>query len=155
MRTILLSFDEKWYPALKSGEKKFEHRKRFCNEQVRAFIYLGKPKQAIVAEILLDKREKLSDWLITYEEDDAACDRIKDFMTRNKYAMRVLEFKEIKPISLGKLQMLFTNITAPISFHDLDKKKEVLNWLDANKCYTGYEILNDFSDVSSKTVCIK
>lgn len=154
MRTILLSFDEKWYSALRSGEKIYEHRKRFCNERVRAFLYIGKPRQEIVAEICLEKREKLSDWLITYKDDIDACKRIEDFMTRNKYAMKVLWLKELEPISLDKIHLLFPSVTAPWSFHDLDKKADVLTWLDEHKRYTGYEIQNDFSNVSSEDVCV-
>ncbi len=154
MRTILLSFDEKWYLALRNGQKIFEHRKRFCDECVRAFIYLGKPRQEIIAEICLDKREKLSDWLTIYKDDIEVCKRINDFMKRNKYVMKVLWVKEIEPISLEMLQEIFPNITAPISFHDLDKKAEVLMWIDANKRYTGYEIENDFSEITSNKICV-
>lgn len=154
MRTILLSFNERWYSALRSGEKIFEHRKRFCNEKVRAFLYLGKPRQEIVAELCLDKRELLSDWLKTYSDDVAACARIVDFMTRSKYAMRVLWLKEIVPIRMGDIQTLFPQVTVPLSFHDLDKKENVLKWIDENKVYTGYEIENDFSKITSNDICI-
>ena len=41
-----------------------------------------------------------------------------------------------------------------ISFHFLDKKPEVLKWLDENKQYTDYQIENDFSDVGKDDICI-
>lgn len=154
MRAILLSFDEKWYPALRAGEKIYEHRKRFCNEPVRAFVYLGKPRQEIVAEICLDKRESLEEWLNKYAYDIKACARIKDFMTRNKYAMKVKWFKEIVPIPIAEVQELFPEVSVPLSFHDLDKKRRALDWLDKNKKYTGYEIVNDFSEITSEDICI-
>lgn len=43
MREIILSFTPKWYDKLESGEKVFEHRKRFSREKVKAYVYLGKP----------------------------------------------------------------------------------------------------------------
>lgn len=153
MKTILLSFSEKWYSALKDGTKIYEHRRRFCNERVRAFIYIGKPKQEIVAEICLDKREKLADWLCVYQNDIEACRRIKEFMKRNNYAMKVLWLKELEPISLKDIQVAFPQVTAPLSFHDLDNKKEVLRWLDSCKKYTGYEIHNEFSKITSADIC--
>ena len=110
MRTILLSFDEKWYPVLKSGEKIFEHRRKFCNEEVRAFVYLGKPRQQIVAEIGLGKRELLEDWLQQYQEEKEVADRISDFMRRNKFAMKVLWFKEIEPINIIEVLELFPEL---------------------------------------------
>lgn len=154
MRTILLSFDEKWYPVLKSGEKIFEHRRKFCNEEVRAFLHLGKPRQQIVAEIGLGKRELLEDWLQQYQEEKEVADRISDFMRRNKFAMKVLWFKEIEPINIIEVQELFPELKIPISFHFLDKKPDVLKWLDDNKHYTGYQIENDFSNVGRDNICV-
>lgn len=147
MRTILLSFDEKWYPALRNGDKIFEHRKKFCDEEVRAFLYLGKPRQQIVAEIGLSRRELLSDWLIRYQDDRDVVVRIQDFMQTNRFVMKVLWFKEIEPISIIELQKMYHELKIPISFHFLDKKPEVLKWLDENKQYTGYQIENDFVSV--------
>lgn len=140
MRTILLSFDEKWFPVLKSGEKIFEYRRKFCDEEVRAFLYLGKPRQQIVAEIGLDRRELLEDWLHRYQDDEDVVARIKDFMQRNKFAMKVLWFKEIEPVNIAEVQEMFPELKIPISFHFLDKKPDVLKWLDKNKKYTGYQI---------------
>lgn len=154
MRTILLSFDEKWYPVLKSGEKIFEHRRKFCNEEVRAFLYLGKPRQQIVAEIGLGKRELLEDWLQQYQEEKEVADRISDFMRRNKFAMKVLWFKEIEPINIIEVQELFPELKIPISFHFLDKKPDALKWLDDNKHYTGYQIENGFSNVGRDNICV-
>ena len=154
MRTILLSFDEKWYPVLKSGEKIFEHRRKFCDEEVRAFLYLGKPRQQIVAEMGLDRRELLEDWLQLYQDDEAVANRIRDFMQRNKFAMKVLWFKEIEPINIAEVQELFPELKIPISFHFLDKKPDVLKWLDKNKQYTGYQIENDFSNIDKEDICV-
>lgn len=153
MRTILLSFDEKWYPVLKSGNKIFEHRRKFCNEEVRAFLYLGKPRQQIVAEIGLAKRELLEDWLHQYQDDDEVVCRIQDFMRRSKFAMKVLWFKEIEPINIVELQEQFPELKIPISFHFLDNKLNVLKWLDNNKKYTGYQIENGFSKVCKDDIC--
>lgn len=154
MRTILLSFDEKWYPVLRNGNKIYEHRKKFCNEEVRAYLYLGRPRQQIVAEIGLSKREKLEDWLLQYKDDEEVVCRIQDFMKKNKYAMKVLWFKEIEPIDIIDLQERFPEFKIPISFHFLDKKPAVLEWLDKNRKYTGYQIENDFTNTRKDKICI-
>lgn len=130
------------------------HRKKFCDEEVRAFLYLGKPRQQIVAEIELSRRELLSDWLLRYQDDKEVVAHIQDFMQRNKFAMKVHWFKEIEPISIVELQERCPELKLPISFHFLDKKLEVLKWLDENKQYTGYQIENDFSDISKDDICI-
>lgn len=80
-------------------------------------MYLGKPRQQIVAEIGLSRRELLSDWLIRYQDDRDVVVRIQDFMQRNKYAMKVLWFKDIEPISIIELQERYPELKIPISFH--------------------------------------
>lgn len=154
MRTILLSFDEKWYPALRNGDKKYEYRKKFCDEEIRAFLYLGKPRQQIVAEIELSRRELLSDWLLQYSDDMEVTARIQDFMQKNKFVMKVLWVKEVEPINIVELQEKYPELRIPISFCFLDKKPDVLKWLDINKQYTGYQIENDFSNISKDDICI-
>lgn len=154
MRTILLSFDENCYPSLRNGDKIFEHRKKFCNEEVRAYLYLGKPRQQIVAEIGLSKRENLKDWLLKYKDDEIVVSRIKNFMIKNKFVMQVKWFKEIEPISIKDLQNKFPKLNIPISFHYLDNKPEVLSWLDKNKKYTGYHFENCFNNVGKDRICI-
>ena len=49
---------------------------------------------------------------------------------------------------------MYHELKIPISFHFLDKKSEVLKWLDENKQYTGYQIENDFSDIGKDDICI-
>ena len=38
MKKILLSFKPYWHEKIKSGEKIFEYRKRFCDEPVMAYM---------------------------------------------------------------------------------------------------------------------
>ena len=92
MRTMLLSFSPEWYQDLSNGRKIYEHRKRFFNEPVIAYIYLGLPHRQIVAKIHLGKWEELSDWLTKYSYDMDAVERIKDYLTRNRFAMPYMQF---------------------------------------------------------------
>lgn len=80
--------------------------------------------------------------------------RIQDFMQRIKFVMKVLWFKEIEPINIVELQRKYPELKVPISFHFLDNKPNVLRWLDTNKKYTGYQIENDFSNISGDDICI-
>lgn len=81
MRKMILSFSYEWYPQLKSGEKIYEHRKRFCKEPVEAYIYIGLPYRQLVAVVELGKPEIIEDWLEKYRYDEAAVERIKDYLT--------------------------------------------------------------------------
>lgn len=97
LRKILLSFSPKYYEVLKNGNKVFEYRKRFCDEEVMAYIYLGRPIQKIVGVAKLGRRIDLDKWYREYSETEIR-KRIADFMTGNKYAMPIISFQEIEPI---------------------------------------------------------
>lgn len=154
MNTIFLSFDGRWYLPLRDGKKKYEHRKRFCNEPVRAFVYIGKPIQAIVAEIGLGKRENLESWREEYKNDKDVLERIEDVMHRNKYGMKVLWFNEIVPIELKDILTVFPDFVVPRSYIILDKKPGLLKWLDENKRYAFNRYKNDYSKFSKDDICV-
>lgn len=153
MKTIFLSFDMKWYLPLYDGRKKYEHRKRFCEEPVRAFIYLGKPIQAIVAEIGLGERENICDWQEKYIDDEIVIQRINDLKKRNNYGMKVLWFKEIVPIELADIQEIFLDFRVPRSYIVLENKKELLKWLDSVKRYTSHSYCNLDKDFTKEIIC--
>ena len=75
MRKMILSFSYEWYAQLKSGEKIYEHRKRFCKEPVEAYIYIGLPYRQLVAVVELGKPENIEDWLEKYGYDEVAVER--------------------------------------------------------------------------------
>lgn len=153
MKTIFLSFDKKWYPPLRDGRKKYEHRKRFCNESTRAFLYIGKPVQAIVAEIGLGERESLEDIKEKYKNNITVTTRIDDFLTRNNYAMKVLWFKEIVPIELNDLLEQFPDFSIPRSYLVLENKPKIMEWLDATKRYTTTSYQNHITDFDENNIC--
>ena len=63
MRKMLLSFKPEVYEKIKSGKKKFEHRRNFPDESVMAYMYVSSPVKAITGIVYLGKRHCLFDWL--------------------------------------------------------------------------------------------
>ena len=43
MRTFLMSFNPIWVDKIKSGEKIYEYRQRFCDEDAKVYMYITKP----------------------------------------------------------------------------------------------------------------
>ncbi|WP_196021925.1 hypothetical protein [Mediterraneibacter faecis] len=43
MRKMLLSFKPEVYEKIKSGKKKFEHRRNFPDEPIMAYMYVSAP----------------------------------------------------------------------------------------------------------------
>lgn len=154
MRTMLLSFSPEWYQDLSSGRKIYEHRKRFANEPVIAYIYLGLPYRQIVAKIHLGKREELSDWLTEYSYDTEAVERINDYLTRNHFAMPIYSFQEIEPIDARLMEQTINGFRVPISYIFLDDKPELFNYIKSREVLKGQEITHRFDNITSKEICI-
>lgn len=153
MRIMLLSFSPKWYPALSSGRKIYEHRKRFCNEKVIAYIYLGIPFRQIVAKVELGEKIKMEQWLEEYKADEAAIERINDYLTRSKVAMPILSFQEIEPIDVRKMENKVEGFKVPISYMFIDNKPEVLKYIMEREQNIGEKIQHKFDDISSDDIC--
>ena len=77
MRKMLLSFKPEVYEKIKSGKKKFEHRRNFPDEPIMAYMYVSAPVKAITGIVYLGKRHLLSDWKEEFKEDEAYMSGIK------------------------------------------------------------------------------
>ena len=152
MRTILLSFSPRYYEILRSGAKVFEYRKRFCNEKVRAYIYLGKPIQQISGIAILDKRIDLSSWYEEYNDIEIR-KRIIDFQTKNKYAMPILEFQEIEPINISEVKRVFPDFYIPLSFRNLDSGDKLTEYIENRTIKKGQRILHKFTEIDPNRIC--
>lgn len=153
MRVMLLSFSPEWYPYMLSGEKIYEHRKRFYDGPVIAYIYLGLPYRQIVAKTYLGKRERISDWLEAYKEDKEAIERINDYLTRNKYAMPIYSFQELEPIDARKMEQEIEGFRVPISYMFLDDKPELLRYIEDREKYKGNKIEHTFENITADEIC--
>lgn len=152
MRKIFLSFSPKYYDILRNGNKIIEYRKRFCDEEVLAYIYLGKPIQQVVAVAKLGKRIELKEWYENYSDAEIR-KRIIDYMTRNKYAMPILMFQEIIPIPVVEIKKEFPNFYIPLSFRNLNPNDAITKYIEQKTVYVGEKISHDFSVIDPKNIC--
>lgn len=153
MRTILLSFKPVYYDMLKNGEKVFEYRKRFCNEKVKAYLYLGKPIQKIMGILWLDKRIEISRWKEIYKDDLEVLHRIEDYMQRNKYAMPILKYQEIQPISIMDIKNEFSEFYIPLSFRNLEENSSLLKYIENRTEFRGKVVTHDFENIDLDRIC--
>lgn len=154
MRTMLLSFSPKWYDDLSSGRKIYEHRKRFYNDTVCAYIYLGLPYRQIVAKTILGPKQNIADWLTQFKDDPAAIKRIQDYLTRSNVAMPIHSFQAIKPIDAREMEKEIPGFRVPISYMFLDDKPILLDYIQSREELVGSEIKHDFSNITSDDICI-
>ena len=153
LRSILLSFSYEWYSYLKTGEKIYEHRKRFCKEPVIAYLYIGLPIRKIVAVLELGIPVQIEDWLEKYKYDADAIKRIRDSLTRNKVAMPILSFQEIQPIDIREIEINNKGFRVPISYMYLDDKPQLFEDISSRVIPIGEKITHQFGNISSNKIC--
>lgn len=56
MKKMLLSMKPYWRDKIMSGEKIYEYRTRFTDEEVIAFLYVSKPVYAVTGILYLGKK---------------------------------------------------------------------------------------------------
>ena len=154
MRTMILSFSYQWYKPLVDGRKIYEHRKRFCNEPVTAYVYLGLPYRQLVAIIELGQKIEIDKWLEIYSNDSQAIDRIKDCMTRNKVAMPIYSVQIIEPIDMRKAEEKIKGFRVPISYMFLDNRPELFEYIKSRTILKGSGIEHKFDNIKSEQICL-
>ena len=80
MRTMLLSFKPGWFDKIKEGNKIFEYRRTFPDEEIMAYMYVSSPMMQIVGRIHLGRRIDINIWKEQYKDDREVCDRVNDFL---------------------------------------------------------------------------
>ena len=153
MRTMLLSFKPHIYDKIHTGDKIFEHRLRFPDEPVMAYMYVSKPRKIISGIVYLDSRIELASWLNTFSYDSSAVHRIEKYLEHYKYVMPVLSFQETNEITLSDMKEKFPSFVAPQSYLYLDDKPELLEYIQSNLYASGYERKNSFTKIDSTQVC--
>lgn len=153
MRRMLLSFKPEVYEKIKSGKKKFEHRRNFPDEPIMAYMYVSAPIKEIKGIVYLRKRHLLSDWREEFKNDKEAIVRIEKYQELYRYAMEINEFQETTEISLGDLRRDVLGFVTPQMYIYLDGT-ELLDYIE-NKIENldGY-IAHDYSVIKSNEVCV-
>lgn len=154
MKTIFLSFTpEPFYEPITKGVKRYEYRSRFCNEECYAYLYLSAPVQKVVARIKFGKRIEFESWEKEFSDDEEAMKRLKEFKTEGKrYAIPILEFQEIAPVTLKRIKEQFTDFRPPRSYYILDNNPLLLEYLDSMQLL-GNKLINDLTCIEAAEVC--
>jgi predicted transcriptional regulator len=131
---ILMSLLPDPYQQIKSGTKKYEYRKRYRKNATKAFIYVSRSTKEISAIIefgkpIIDEPEVISE--LAEQNNPGTGKGIYEYLRDFKegYAIPVLSFQEIEPVSLKELRDLFPGFTVPQSYLILNKKPELLSFL--------------------------
>ena len=152
-KEIFLSFSPKWYNPLEEGSKKFEYRRRFCNEGVLAYIYLSYPIQKVVAKIKFGKKVPLETWKEKYSNNKEVLTRINDYLLRNKYVIPIMSFQKIKPISLNEIRESLPSFNPPMSYMYIKEKSKLQQLLECQEPEK-QKITHSFKDIELNSICV-
>jgi len=134
-RYVLMSLREKPYRKILSGEKKYEYRTRYTNQETVAFIYVSQSVKKVCGIIFFDKpivgnTEEMSRF--SEKHNPGSYSVMKEYFKKGTgYAIPVKKVIEFSPISLSKIKEHFPNFVVPQSYYYLDtqEKKELLEFL--------------------------
>lgn len=153
MKTILISFQPKWFEQIKSGEKIFEYRTQFPKEPVKAYMYVSKPVQAITGYIEFGNRLSLLDWAEEYKNDIEVYQRVEEYLKRRKYVVPILKYVDTEPIYLDELKRDLDRFIIPQSYYFLDNYIKLFDYVQERTVFGTHQILNSFDKIDRNKVC--
>lgn len=153
MSTILLSFEPDWFFKLESGNKKFEYRKNFPTDKVKAYFYVSTPIKAISGVADFEIRQSLSEWPTKYvDRPPEVLRRIEDFLSDCRFVMPVLRFQPTNRISLDTLRTDLPGFIVPRMYYYIDNTP-LLSYLQIHLKPSSPLITNSFSCILDEDIC--
>lgn len=154
MKQILLSMRPFWKEKIMSGEKVYEYRSRFPEEEILAYLYVSTPVCGISGIIHLGKKIYLSDWKEKYKGNSATIKRIEEYESRkNKIAMPILSFQKTNVITRSELDEMLEKFIVPQSYYYLTKEMELTKLIESRIKCEGKIKYNDFTVESEEDIC--
>lgn len=153
MKKMLLSMKPHWRDKIMSGEKIYEYRTRFTDEEVIAYLYVSKPVYAVTGVLYLGGKVYLKDWKSIYSDKSDLIKRIEAYESRgNKVAMPVLAYQETNEISLKELRDNIAGFVAPQSYNYIREGSELEMYLISHLVY-GVKKENDIEGRGINEIC--
>lgn len=134
---VLMSLREEYYNAMLDGRKHYEYRTRYLKEASNAYIYISKTKKSIVAKIkfgepIIGDAQTIA--TISEQEEPGSYNGMMDYLYNNiGYAIPIEEITPIEEVPLSELQQNFSDFAVPQSYYILNKKPELLSFLESRK----------------------
>ena len=136
-RVILMSMREEYFRDIVTGKKHFEYRKKYCEEESTAYIYISKTKKAIIGKIwfgkpIMGNAEKIA--TIAEKDQKGNYNNILEYISDEiGYAIPIKKVELVNPIRLNEIKAAFADFYPPQSYYYLEKKKELLDFVKKNE----------------------
>lgn len=154
MRKMLLSMQPFWKEKIMSGEKIYEYRNRFPNEEIWAYLYVSNPISGISGILHLGRYTLLEDWKVKYSRQPEVIERICTYESRkNKMAMPVLSYQETSIITRDELVEKLEKFVVPQSYYYLNDNMELTQYIESTIEVYGRMKENEFIENDLSNIC--
>jgi len=122
MKEIFLSFRPEYFKPLLYGIKKYEYRKRFCDEETRAYLYLSGKSRQVVGVMELGRPVRLDFTRDNYLKYPETLKRVDEYILNkdiNSVPIKSLSLYD-NPISLDEIREEIPNFMPPQMYFVLD-----------------------------------
>lgn len=143
-----------WKEKIMSGEKIYEYRTRFTDDEVIAYLYVSAPVCGIEGILHLGKKIYLDYWLEKYKDNPEVVSRIMDYKSRkNVVTMPVLSYQETNLITRAELEVALGKFVWPQSYYFLKDDMELTKYIEEHICFVGDKKENCFDNESVDDIC--
>lgn len=149
-----MSFKPHIYEKLRSGEKIYEYRRQYCDEETLVYMYVSAPVKEIKGILRLGTRIDILSWKDEYSYDAAAMERLDRYLKSYRYGMPVISFQETSGIPLKKLQLDLDKFVVPQSYYYLDNFPALFKYINEEIQIIGDERVNSFDGVLPENICL-
>lgn len=132
MKEIFLSFRPEYFKPLLYGIKKYEYRKRFCDEETRAYLYLSGKSRQVVGVMELGKPVRLDLARENYLKYPETLKRVDEYILNkdlNAVPIKSLSLFD-NPISLDEIREEIPNFMPPRMYFVLDNHPKLKSILE-------------------------
>ena len=136
-KIIFLSFRPEFFRPILYDIKKYEYRKRFCDEPTTAYLYLSSPIRKVIGIMELGKPLHMDEIVLNYDKNTDVYRRLNDCLNGGeKYAVPIESFQLFKvPVSINKIKEIEPNFFVPQCYLNLENYNNVLNYLKNQDMY--------------------
>lgn len=131
MKEIFLSFRPEYFKPLLYGIKKYEYRKRFCNDETLAYLYLSGKSRQVIGVLELGKSIRLDKTRDSYLDYPDTLARVNSYIANGD--INAIPIKSLtlfkSPISLREIRKSIPDFMPPQMYLILDnhpRLKELL-----------------------------
>lgn len=135
MKEIFLSFRPEYFEPILYGMKKYEYRKRFCNEETKAYLYLSGKERVVVGVMELGVPIRMDKTRNNYLDYPETLRRVDEYIIKrniNAVPIKALSLYE-KPISLDEIRDVIDGFMPPQMYYVLDHHLDLKELLESRK----------------------